>query len=47
MHFVSLATTLLKDEESAQYNHLVACNFVKYSPILKLFSLADSAVNLS
>ena len=30
-----LANTLLKDGESAQNNHTLACNFAKYSPILK------------
>jgi len=33
MHFVRLANTLLKDEESARNNHVFACNFAKYSPI--------------
>jgi len=42
-----LANTLLKDEESARDNHVLACNFAKYSPIKNFFSLADSAVNLS
>jgi len=47
MHFARLANTLLKDEESARDNHVVACNFAKlYLPILKIFSLSDSAVNL-
>jgi len=31
MHFVRLANTLLKDEESARDKHLLACSFVKYS----------------
>ena len=31
-----LATTLLKDEETARDNHLLACNFAKYSPIKKI-----------
>jgi len=35
---VRLATTLLKDEESAQDNQVLACNFAKYSPILKYFT---------
>ena len=46
MHFARLANTLLKDEESARDNHVYACNFAKYSPIL-FFSLTDSAINLS
>jgi len=29
VHFVRLATTLLKDEESTRDNHVLACNFVK------------------
>jgi len=44
VHFVRLATTLLKDEESARDNHLLAGNFAKYSPIFNFFSLTDSAV---
>jgi len=43
--FVRLATTPLKDEESARDNHVLAYNFSKYSPILKMFSLSDSAIN--
>jgi len=37
MHFARLANTLLKDEESARGNHVIACNFAKYSPILNFF----------
>jgi len=33
MHFARLANTLLKDVESARDNHVLACNFSKYSPI--------------
>jgi len=33
MHFARLANTLLKDKESARYNHVLACSFAKYSPI--------------
>jgi len=36
-----------KDEESARDNHALAGNFAKYSPILKLILLTDSAINLS
>ena len=36
--FVRLATALLKDEESARGNHVLACNFAKYSPIKKIFT---------
>jgi len=35
MHFVRLANTLLNDGESARSNHVLACNFAKYSPIKK------------
>ena len=37
MHFARLANTLLKDEESARDNHVFACNFAKYPPILIFF----------
>jgi len=37
MHFARLANTLLKDEESAQDNHVFACNCAKYSPMLNFF----------
>ena len=39
MHFAYLANTLLKYEESARDNHVYACNFAKYSPLLIFFSL--------
>jgi len=42
MHFVRLATKLVKDEESERDNHVLACNFARYSPILK-FLLTVSA----
>ena len=38
---------LLKDEESARDNHALACNFARYSPIERTFSLTDSAINRS
>jgi len=38
MHFARLANKLLKDEESAQDNHVIACNFAKYSPISIFFT---------
>jgi len=41
LHFVCLATTLLEDEERALDNHVPACNFAKYSPILNNFSQTD------
>jgi len=31
--FARLANTLIKDEESARDNHILASNFAKYSPI--------------
>ena len=37
VHFALLANTLLKDEESARDNHVLACNFAKYLPILIFF----------
>jgi len=30
MHFAHLATTLLKDEEGARDNYVLACNIAKY-----------------
>jgi len=47
MHFARLANILLNYEESARDNHVLACNFAKYSPILKYFSLTDKAINRS
>jgi len=35
MHFARLANILIKDEESAQDIHVLACNFARYSPIEK------------
>jgi len=43
MDFARLATTLLKHEERARDNHVLVCNFAKYSPIKKNL-LTDSAV---
>ena len=37
MHFARLTNTVLKDEESARDNDVLACNFAKYSPILIFF----------
>jgi len=40
VHFVLLANahySLLKDGESARNNHVLVCNFAKYSPILNFF----------
>ena len=36
MHFAYLANTLLKDEESARDNHVLDCNYAKYTPIKKI-----------
>jgi len=36
MHFARLANTLLKDEESARDNHVLACNFAKYFKYLPI-----------
>ena len=38
MHFLRLATALLKHEETARHNQPFSHNSVKYSPILKMFS---------
>jgi len=38
MNFANLANTLLKYEEGAGDSHVLACNFAKYSPILKKFT---------
>jgi len=35
MHFARLANTLLKDKESTQDKHVLACNFARYLPIKK------------
>jgi len=37
VHCVRLAITLLKNEESARDNHVLAGIFAKYSPILLFF----------
>jgi len=47
MPFARLANTLLIGEESARDNNVRACNFAEESPILNIFSLSDSAINLS
>jgi len=47
VHFVRLANTLPKDRESARNNHVLACNFAKYLPILFFFHSHDSAIKLS
>jgi len=45
MHSVRLATTAKVEESAHDTIHLLASSHAKYSPILLLFSLADS--NLS
>jgi len=42
VHFARLATTPPKDEESAQYNHVLACNFAKYLPLSVFFTIDKS-----
>ena len=48
MHYARLANTLLKDEESARNNNVIACSLT--SPnihrFLKFFTLSDSSINL-
>jgi len=36
-HFARLANTLLKDEESARYNHVLACNFTNIYRFKNIF----------
>ena len=38
MDFARVANTLLIGEENARDNHILACNFAKYSPIKKNYS---------
>ena len=38
VQFVRLTNTLLKDEEGARDNHLLACNIAEKSPILLVFT---------
>jgi len=47
VHFVRLTATLLKDGESAQNNHVLACNFCQKFTDFKMFSLTESAINIS
>jgi len=49
MHFVRLATTLLKVEESARHNPPFCLSHAKYLPIFYTFftALTDSAINLA
>jgi len=46
MNVSNVARLANTDAQSARDNHALACNFAKYSPVLKVFSLADSAINL-
>jgi len=46
MHFARLANTLLKDEESARGNHVLACNFAKYLPIKNTDRLSNKLFSL-
>jgi len=43
---VRQANALLKDEENARDNHILACNFWQIFADLKKKSVADSAINL-
>ena len=36
MHFVRLATTLLKDEENARENHVIACDCQIFTDLKKI-----------
>jgi len=48
MHFARLANTLVKDEESARDNHVLACNFVKLILTdFNFFPLTDLAMSFS
>jgi len=44
---VRLANTLLKDGKRAGNNHVLACNFAKYSLIMIIFFHAQSVNNLT
>ena len=46
VHFLRLSAVCWPGALSARDNHVLACNFAKYSPIL-FFSPTDSAMNLS
>ena len=46
VHFMCLATKLLKDKESARHNPLSCRNYAKYSPILKCGSLSNERVSI-
>jgi len=47
VHFLRLLAEWWPGAQSARDNHVLAGNFAKYSQILMLFSLTDSAINLS
>ena len=44
---LSVFSSVSAKRTSARDRHVLACNFARYSPIFKTFSLADSAINLS
>ena len=44
--FVRLIAVWWSGTQSARDNHLLACNFAKYSPILFFSSLTDSTINV-
>ena len=43
VHFLRLLAVHWPGAQSTRYNHILACNFARYSPILIFFSLTDSA----
>ena len=47
VHFLRLLAVCWPGAQSALDNHTLACNFARYSPIINIFSLTHSAVNLS
>ena len=46
MHFLHLLAVWWPDAQNARDNHVLACNFEKYS-LIKKCSLTDLAINLS
>jgi len=47
VHFLRLLAACWPGTLSSSDNHALACNFAKYSPIVRNFSLTHSAINLS
>jgi len=46
VHFLRLLAVWWPGAQSEPDNYVLACNFAKYSPILKQFSLSDSTINI-